>query len=107
MTAGGRAIQRVNSSEARAQWDELLDRVEQRKSRLLIERGGVPVAAVISADELERLTRLEKERARDFEVLEEISAAFLDQTPSEIQREVTKAIREVREEDQRRATRAP
>lgn len=86
----------MKASEARAQWSSLLNAVARRRTRVLVEKSGVPVAAIVSADDLERLARLDEERARDFAVIHEMRAAFADVSAEEIEREVAKAIAEVR-----------
>lgn len=55
-------------------WNALLNRVFRREARVIVEKSGIPVAAIIAADDLQRLMRLEAERAKDFEILEEIGA---------------------------------
>jgi hypothetical protein len=56
------------------------------------------VAAIISARDLERFNRWEAQRGRDFAVIDEAREAFKDVPPEEIEREVAKAIAEVRAE---------
>lgn len=76
----------------------LVDRVSRRETRVLVEYDGAPVAALVSARDLERLERLDRERAEHVEALYEFAAGFADQTPEEIERETAKAIAEVRAE---------
>lgn len=90
----------INVTEARARWSQLLNQVFRSKTRVVVEKSGIPVAAIISAADLERFTRYEAERARRFAVLDEIGAAFKDVSPDEVEREVAKALSEVREESQ-------
>jgi|SRR6478735_3772073 prevent-host-death family protein len=85
-------------TEARPQLSELLNRVFRLEARLLISKGNIPVAAIVSVNDLERLNRLDAERAADFEIFEQISSKFLDQTPEEIERAVAEALAEVRAE---------
>jgi hypothetical protein len=61
-----------------------------------VEKSGIPVAAIISTQDLERLTRLDEQRKKDFAIIDEIREAFRDVPPDEIEREVAQAIREVR-----------
>lgn len=93
-----RTMQTVNATAARQQFSELVNRVFRREARVLIEKSGIPVAAIISADDLEKLGRLEAERERDFAVLDEVGRAFQDVPPAVIEREVAKAVRSVRSE---------
>lgn len=97
--------QTIKASEARQQFSQLLNKVFRREARVIVEKSGIPVAAIISAQDLERLERLEEERERDFSVLDEMRAAFKDIPPEEIDREVAKAIAEVRQEQRSRRRR--
>ena len=49
---------RMGATELRSQLGNLLNRVYARKEHLLIEKLGIPVAAVISMDEYEEYQRL-------------------------------------------------
>jgi len=88
----------MDASEAGRTWSELLDDVAQSHDRVIVERSGEPVAAIISAADLNRFTRLEAERARDFAVVERMQAAFDGVPFEEIEREAAKALAEVRAE---------
>ncbi|MEA5506729.1 type II toxin-antitoxin system Phd/YefM family antitoxin [Halotia wernerae UHCC 0503] len=49
----------VSATEARANFQELINRVEYGKERILIERHGKAVVAVIGLEDLKRLEALE------------------------------------------------
>ena len=93
--------QRMKFTEARPQLSELLNRVHDREMRVMISKGNLPVAAIVSIDDLERLNQLDAQREADFEVFREISAAFADQAPEEIEEQVDRAVAEVRAEARR------
>lgn len=88
----------MKASEARQQFSQLLNEVFRRETRVLVEKSGIPVAAIISAEDLKRLGRMEEERKRDFSILDEMREAFKDVPEEEIELEVNRAIAEVREE---------
>ena len=88
----------MKASEVRAQWSQLLNKVFRSKTRVVVEKSGIPVAAVISAEDLQRFTQMEEQRARRFKVLDRIGEAFKDVPEKEIDREVKKAISQVRSE---------
>ena len=88
----------MKASEVRAQWSQLLNKVFRSKTRVIVEKSGIPVAAVISAEDLQRFTQMEEQRARRFKVLDRIGEAFKDVPEKEIDREVKKAISQVRSE---------
>jgi len=92
--------QTIAASEARQQFSQLLNRVFRREMRVVIEKSGIPVAAIVSADDLQRLRRYEGQRKEDFAVLDRMREAFKDVPAAEIEREVTRAIAEVRAEKQ-------
>jgi prevent-host-death family protein len=85
-------------TEARPQLSELLNRVFRREARIVIQKGDIPVAAIVSMLDLERLEKEDAEWESGFEILDEISAAFGDVSPEEIERETARALAEVRAE---------
>jgi len=84
--------QTIKASEARQQFSRLLDKVFRGETRVIVEKSGIPVAAIISADDLERFNRMEEHRAERFGALEESWKAFQDVTPKDVEREVAKAV---------------
>ena len=92
----------IKASVARQQFSKLLNDVFRQENRVLIEKSGIPVAAIISAEDFKRLAHLEAERNNDFAILDEMHEAFKDVPAEEIEREVANALREVRKEKRRR-----
>jgi prevent-host-death family protein len=92
----------MKASDARQQFSQLLNEVFRTETRVLVEKSGIPVAAIISASDFKRLAHLEQERAERFKILDEIGAAFKDVPPEEIEREVKRAITQVRRENRQR-----
>jgi hypothetical protein len=76
----------------------LLNRVFRREARIVIKKGDIPVAALVSMRDLERLEEWQAKREANFAILDEIGAAFAGVSPEEIERETTKALAEVRAE---------
>ena len=97
-------IQTVKVTDARQQFSQLLNSVYRERRRVMIEKSGIPVAALISARDLERLDQLEEQRQRDFSVLDEIGDAFKNVPDDELDREVTNALAQVRREKSRTRT---
>lgn len=64
---------------------------------MLVEKSGIPVAAIISAADLERPRQLEEEHARRFAVLERTWAAFQDVPIEEIEEQVAQAVQQARQ----------
>ena len=86
----------VKASDARQQLPTILKRVYRREARILVEKSGIPVAAIISARDLEWLERFEKQREADFAIVDEFREAFKDVPSEEIEREVDRALAEIR-----------
>lgn len=98
----------MKASEARQQWSRLLNKVFKGQTRVIVEKSGIPVAAVISAGDFERFDRLEKQRAERFKVLDRIGETFKDVSEDELEQKITEAISAVRTEKRqaRKATTA-
>jgi prevent-host-death family protein len=90
--------QTLNVSETRQQFSQLLNRVFRRETRVLVEKNGIPVAAIVSAADFERLANLENRLAERRKILEDFGKNFAGIPAEELEREVTAALDEVREE---------
>ncbi len=84
--------QTMNVTDAREHWSQVLTAVFRRQTRVVLEKAGIPVASLVSTDDLERLRRYDAERAADF---------------AELEREVARVIAEVRTERRARREQAP
>lgn len=89
--------QTINASDARQQWSRILNQVFRGETRVLVEKSGIPVAAIISAEDLVTFKKLEAYRREQFKALEDTWEAFQDVPPEEIEQEVTRALAQVRE----------
>jgi len=49
----------IKASEARVHFGEVLKRVHSGEARLVVEKGGIPVVAIVSLEDLERLSTVE------------------------------------------------
>ena len=89
----------VSDDHALQNLEELLEEVSRRDDEVVIERGGEPIAVLISAQRYEIWdSQREEDRERLFEMIDDIQRRNAD-TPFEvIEREVQKAIEEVRRE---------
>jgi prevent-host-death family protein len=99
MSEGEPVIQRINASRARREWSRLLTRVLRCEARVIVEKNGTPVAAIITADDLRRLTWMEADRRERFKGLDRLREAFKDVPPDEIEAEVAQALADVRQEN--------
>jgi prevent-host-death family protein len=89
--------QTINASIARQEWSKVLKKVFREETRIVVEKSGIPVAAIIPAGDLKRLDQLEKERSERFRILDEVKAAFKDIPEVEIEKETDKALSRVRQ----------
>ena len=94
----------IKLSEARSTFSSLINDVFRKRERVLIEKSGIPVAAVVSLDDLARLERLDVERAARNATLEAYAGNFDDYSSEQIEIEVGKAIAEVRSDRRARVS---
>lgn len=85
-------------TDARQQLSRVVNRVARRETRIMLEKNGVPVAAIVSADDLRRLDEMEARREEQFEAMREFSRAFADVPLDELERQVARALAEARAE---------
>jgi len=85
-------------SDARSQLNAIADRVYREGDRIVVEKSGIPVMAVISIRDLEKFQYLEAKREKDFEVFDRIREVFKDVPQEEIEREADRATKEVKAE---------
>lgn len=91
----------IKASEARQQWSALLNEVFRQEKRVVIEKNGTPVMALISADDFRSFQNYDRRQRERLRILEQMNEPFKDVTTEEIEREVARAIQEVREESRR------
>ncbi len=91
--------QTMKASQARQEFSQVLNRVYRKEARVIVEKSGIPVAAIISAQDFAHLTRLEAQRAERFTVIDAMRDAFADVSDDTLEREVDKALTQVRAEN--------
>lgn len=96
MSKGSLGKKDVDMLAAQEQLPSLLDAVRRNKSRIVIHENGTPVAAIVSARDLEMLEFYERKRAEAFETLKQISKHFEDVPLEELEQEVSRAVMEAR-----------
>jgi PHD/YefM family antitoxin component YafN of YafNO toxin-antitoxin module len=90
--------QTVDMSEVEAKLDELVAGVAKKGTRVILEADGVPVAALVSPRDLERLMAFDEEHREARETVSEMRAAFAGIPPEEIEREAERAWADVKAE---------
>jgi hypothetical protein len=74
----------------------LVNKIYRKETRVLVEKAEIPVVALRSAEDLERLPQLDEEDQQARKVLEAMRAPFRGITSEDIQQEADKAIAQVR-----------
>lgn len=88
----------MKATDARQQFASVINRVARKEARVVVEKSGVPVAGIVSADDVRRLDQLDAQRAERIRVLEAMRAPFQGVPAEEIERETDRALAEVRAE---------
>ncbi|MCC7104355.1 MAG: type II toxin-antitoxin system prevent-host-death family antitoxin [Chloroflexi bacterium] len=99
--------QTLEAAKARQHWSELLDRVARNETRVIVEKSGVRVAAIISPEDLERFEQLERERERRWSAFLAIGDRSGAQDPEEVERLVAEEIESLRAEERARTAASP
>ena len=83
----------VPALTARTQFGQLMKDVHQGRTRVLVEKAGVPMVAIISAQEFDQLVA---EREARFDVLDRIRRRLPQLPDAEIEKDVAAAVKQVR-----------
>lgn len=86
----------VTASDARQHFAELVNRVHQTRTPVVIKKSGVAVAAIVSMEDLDALRQSSEARRRAFETLDALSMRFAGVDAETLDRESARAIRQVR-----------
>ena len=92
MKQGTPNTQSMAISTVRTQLNTLVNSVYRNETRVLVEKSGIPVAAIVSPADLERLARLDREQPDPFAVIDEIRQAFAGVLDEEIERETDRIL---------------
>lgn len=83
---------RVASATARRTFSRLLSDVRREEAAVIIEKGGVPIAAVVPLSMLERDRRWDEERADRIALLRRLRQPFENMPSGEVEREAADAV---------------
>lgn len=83
-------------TDVRQQLSAVVNEVHNEGHRVIIEKNGVAVAALVPAHDLVMLRNADSTRAEAFEAMMRISEAFKDADPSDVEREAARAVSEIR-----------
>lgn len=91
-----KTTRRVAAAQARQRFSQLVSDVRRDEEPVIIEKGGVPVVAVVPLSVLDRERRWAEERTERLALLERLRRPFRGVPPEEIEREALAAIAEGR-----------
>lgn len=94
--------QRMNASAMRQHWSEVVNKVFREKSRVIVEKSGLVVGALVSEVDLARLEALDREQQERQSLMERMRAAFADVPEDELLEESVRIVRQIRAEEYNR-----
>ncbi|MGH2614952.1 MAG: type II toxin-antitoxin system prevent-host-death family antitoxin [Thermomicrobiales bacterium] len=97
----------MKTSEVKNTLSSLVNEVYRKETRVLVEKSGIPVAALVSTDDLARLEQLDRDWAEGTKAIERFSQAFADVPTEEAEAEVARIIAERRQRRAAEAERQP
>ena len=88
--------QTMKISDVRSQLNTLVNEVYRKETRVIVEKSGIPVAGIVSAEDLRRLDRLDSLDNEARNVVEAMRAPFRGVATEEIEQAAERAIAESR-----------
>jgi prevent-host-death family protein len=86
-------IKRIPALEARTRFGEIMKEVQGGRVRVLVEKSGVPMVGIISAEEFQRVIA---DREARFQVIDRIRSRLPAIPEARVQRDVAEALKSVR-----------
>ncbi len=84
----------IPAVEARVHLGEIMKRSFKKGERFIVEKAGIPMIAILSADEYARFIQ---EREEQFKVFDKIRSKVPDIPVEEVEKDVSRAIQAIRE----------
>ena len=103
MSTREKATETMTATAVREHWSDVVNKVARNETRVVVEKSGAPVVVIISARDYEWLKELDARREAMHEALMAFSEPFKAVPVDELEREVAKAIAEVRAENRQRS----
>jgi prevent-host-death family protein len=94
--ASSTTTETMKISDVRSELNSLVNRVHRGEARIIVEKSGIPVAVLVSPEELNYLKEREKRIERGWEAMRQISRAFADVPVEELEAKVSEIIAENR-----------
>jgi len=106
MNEPGPEIEIMKISDVKNALSSVVNKVYRKETRVLVEKSGIPVAALVSPEDLKRLSQWDRERDERFAVIDRMREAFADVPPEEIEREAERSVAAARERRRQRTAEA-
>jgi prevent-host-death family protein len=91
-----RTTETMSVSEARQRFSETLNRVYQGDERVIIEKNGIPVAAIVPISTVRDAEITEQNRDEALNAFRRVQEAFADIPGDELERELAEALAEAK-----------
>lgn len=86
----------LKASTVRQQWSAVVNEVARDQTRILVEKSGVPVAGVVSPQDLAWLEARDRDLAELRAAMDDMREAFRDVPPEAFHQAVAQALQELR-----------
>jgi len=93
----------IDAADVPKRWKEFIALMADGDTRIVVEQDGTPIGAIVPKSDLQSLKLSDIQRQQLLESLERMGEAFEDVPTEELEREVAKALAEVRAENRARA----
>lgn len=87
------AINIIPAVEARVHLGEIMKRSYQNGERFIVEKSGIPMVVILSADEYRNLL---EERAQRFEIIDSIRDKAPELNSEQVEKDILKTLRTIR-----------
>lgn len=92
------AVETMTVSQARQQFSETLNRVYKGEARVIVEKNGIPVAAIVPMADVRAAEEKEGHRRALLQALKGAQAGFADVSEEEAEREIANALEDIKRE---------
>jgi prevent-host-death family protein len=92
MGVQGPMTQTMKISDVKNHLSALVNRIYRKETRILVEKSGIPVAALVSVDDLARLNQLDRDWDERWQAMERMSLAFADVPVDELEARINEII---------------
>jgi prevent-host-death family protein len=98
-------VETMKISDVKSRLSSLVNEVYRKERRILVEKAGIPVAALVSPDDLTWLEERDRKWEEGSRAMERMSLAFADVPVEELEAEISRVIADIRQRDAQEAER--